>query len=93
MKMDKKELTSSLLKKCETVCAYFSMQDYLRANTDKHGKRYKKHHPYSLSCDAEEALEYVHKCHNAYIEGLTKETEEELKAYLMKVRILHSDIF
>ena len=73
------------------ITAYYAMKDYLRANTDKHGKRYKIHHPYGLSDDTNEARELY-----AIVYGqndISFEDESKIKGYILKQRILKLSIF
>ena len=73
------------------ITAYYAMQDYLRANTDKQGKRYKKHHPYSLSGDTNEARSLYAIVYGQ--DDISFENENKIKGYILKQRILKLSIF
>ena len=47
------------------------MQDYLKANTDKSGKRYKTHLPYSLSDQTIEARKINSLCYTEINEWIS----------------------
>lgn len=60
----------------ENIVAFFAYGDYLRTNRKKNGKFYKKHRPYTLSYDTNEARE-VRDSRN----------EEIIKGYIFKFMI------
>ena len=68
------------------IVSNLAYQDYYRKNHHPNGKRKKKkHNPYCLSCETEEALEiYTVACKET--EEITREEEEKIKAYLVKFR-------
>lgn len=77
---------SHLLKTCENICSYYAMQDYLKANTDKNGRQYKRYHPYALGDETLEAKQAVDLCHKAACDGqMDRKTEEVIKGYIMKI--------
>jgi len=65
----------------DKIIAELAMKDYLKANTDKNGKKYKKHHPYSLSSETLEAQEIK----NEYLNDII--TEEEYKGYCLRYKL------
>ena len=84
------ETIMHLLHTCENICSFYAMQDYLKASTDKHGRRYKVHHPYTLGSDALEAKQAVDLCHKAAYENqMDRKTEEVIKGYVMKIRFIN----
>lgn len=87
-------MTDQVIERLKTllydITSYYAMQDYLKANTNKYGKRYKIHHAYSLSDQTKESLENYKLCFNNEI---LLEDESKIKAYILKQRILKLGIF
>ena len=74
------------------IVSNYAMQDYKNANYDKSGKRKsKKHIPYTLSQDTEEAkrLYNIVFCNDP--ENITPEQEEEIKLYLLSYRLFRKE--
>jgi hypothetical protein len=75
------EQTIEVLKKrIDNHVSKLAYNDYVKANFDKNGKKYKKHHPYSLSGDTVKAKEMLNIL---YQWEISKEDEEKVKAYIM----------
>lgn len=68
------------------IIANHAMDDYNRANHDKHGKAFKQHHQYSLSYDTNKAREIYHIVYNKSAEHITAEQEEIIKGFLLIYR-------
>lgn len=81
-----------LMKRFDRVISKLATQDYLKVNTSKQGKIYKKHRPYSLSYETIEAKElYNILFFNDRFRNMTREQEEEIKGYLLLKRALWQD--
>ncbi|WP_368900809.1 hypothetical protein [Oceanobacillus oncorhynchi] len=74
------EVKESLIRKVHIVVGELANKDYLKANTNKQGRLYKKHVPYSLSQETEQAKEILDLL---YKNEVTKEDEERIKGYLL----------
>lgn len=80
---------SVLMKRFEIILNKLSMQVYLKINTDKQGKLYKKHRPYSLSQDTMQAKElYNILFFNDTFKNMSIDQEEQIKGYLLTNRKL-----
>lgn len=64
-------------------------ESYLQANRKKDGTFYKKHRPYSVPTESLKALEYINTLYNNVI---TREEEEEIKAFLLPFRTFRNFI-
>lgn len=64
-------------------------ESYLQANRKKDGTFYKKHQPYSVPTESLKALEYINTLYNNVI---TREEEEEIKAFLLPFRTFRNFI-
>lgn len=74
------------------ITSNLSMQDYIRTNY-RNGKRIsKKHIPYSLSSDTEQAKEYYNIVCGATPEDITPEQEEQIKAFLLSCRLNRTEL-
>ena len=87
------ETRTVLMRRFEKIISKLAMLDYLKANTNKQGKLYKKHRPYSLSQETEEAKElYEILFFDDSFNNLTREQEEKIKGYLMLNRNLWQEV-
>lgn len=75
------------------ISSNLAMKDYLMMNPrDKNGKsKYKKHHPYSLSDETEEAKNLYGIAIKPEQE-ITIEEEEQIKGYLLKIRLIMPEL-
>jgi hypothetical protein len=70
------------------ISANFAMKDYRAANYNSNGKRKsKKHIPYTLSQETEEAKDYYSLVFCNDPNELTQEQEEQIKYYLLTFRL------
>jgi len=70
------------------ITANFSMIDYKTANYHTNGKKKsKKHIPYTLSQETEQAQEMYNIIFGKVPDELTQEQEEQIKYYLLSFRI------
>ena len=72
----------------DKIIAELAMRDYLAYNPRKADGRpkYKKHHPYTLSPETNEAREIKHD----YLTG--KISEEEYKAWCLRWNLTHKEV-
>lgn len=68
--------------------ANHSLQSYLQMNRKTDGSYYKKHRPYTIPSEGLQALEYLNIL---TYEDITKEIEEEIKAFLMPYRTYRTE--
>lgn len=80
-----KETVSKLYKRVDNILANLAYQDWWNTNHHTNGKRKsKKHIPYSLSAETEEALEILKLIND----NMNKEIEETVKGFIMRWRLL-----
>lgn len=77
-------ITKNNIERLDKLVAKYAMQDFLRVNTTKNGTIRKRHVPYSLSPLTNEAREMLILARK---EDITKEEEENVKAYLLKAKM------
>ena len=73
------------------IIANNAYKDYVRANTNKQGKQYKKHRPYNLGYDTNAARE-VYNLIYGKIGGYNRRPEKQVKAFLLNYRINRRNI-
>lgn len=72
------------------IASNLSMKDYLRMNPKKRSVNgYPKHVPYSLSGETIQATEHLK---TAQKQEITREEEEEIKAYLLKIKLIQPEL-
>ncbi len=70
------------------ISSNLAYEDYKQANFNRNGKRKsKKHIPYSLSYDSQEALNIYKMVCGKNPEDITNEEEEIIKAFLLSYRL------
>lgn len=78
------ETRTVLIKRFEKIIGKLATIDYIKSNTNKQGKFYKKHKPYTLSIDVENAKElYDILFFDNSFNAMTREEEEKIKGYLL----------
>lgn len=81
-----------LMNRLNKIIEKLAVNDYLKTNTNKQGKLYKKHRPYSLSQETEKAKKlYDILFFDDYFKEMTIEQEEKIKGYLLLNRTLWQD--
>lgn len=73
------------------IISNHAMNDYKQANYNKHGKKYKKHRPYSLGFETLEAKKHYNMVYFNDCDSITLEQEEEVKYFLLIYRINRSE--
>jgi CBS domain containing-hemolysin-like protein len=79
-----------LMERLHKIVGELAKRDYLQVNTNKQGKFYKKHRPYSLSQETIKAKDILNLL---YKPEITKEDEEQIKGYLLKQRCYNPQWF
>ena len=74
------------------ISSNLAKKDYLAMNPkNKNGmSKYKKHRPYSLSDETIEATELLKIAYK--LSKVTKEEEEQIKSYLLKIKMIMPDL-
>lgn len=73
------------------ISVNFAMIDYKQANYNKNGKKKsKKHIPYTLSQETENAQEMYNLVFGKKPEELTQKQEEQIKGYLLPFRLFRT---
>ena len=78
-------------KDLNSIISNLAYNDFKRTNTNKQGKFYKKRRPYNLSFETLEAYEKL-RLLNTNNSNITKEMEEEVKAYLIPFRTNRTEL-
>jgi hypothetical protein len=73
------------------IVSNLAHEDYLQSNTNKQGKRYKKHRPYNLSDNTMEAQEIYRILFMNTHDKITIEQETKIKASLIIFRTVRSE--
>lgn len=81
-----KEALLKAKKDLEAILSNHAMNDYIQANYNKGKRKSKKHIPYSLASETEEARQMYHIVYREEPWYITREQEEEIKAYLLPYR-------
>ena len=74
-------ITKKVSNRICNVIAYYAARGYIESNYKNGKRRYKKHHPYSIGAEGEEALE----AHQANDEG-------RIKRIILDFMFTHDDI-
>jgi len=69
------------------IIANNAYKDFIRANTNRQGKQYKKHRPYNLGHDTNAAREVYSLIYGKQPEDITEDQEKQVKAFLLNYRI------
>ncbi len=75
-------------KDLQAIISNYAMQSYLQVNRKKDGTYYKKHRPYTLPVEAETANELLKLTYNS---NITREQEEQIKAFLLPYRTFRTE--
>lgn len=74
------------------ITANLAGKDYIQANYKNGKRKSKKHIPYSLSGETEQAKELYNLVYGKEPEDITQEQEETIKGNLLKYRLLYSEL-
>jgi len=80
-------ITENNKKVLNNIIANLSYDEYYKANF-KNGKQYKKHRAYSLTDEILQAVELLKIANN---QEITKDQEEEIKAFLLRYNLLFGE--